>query len=210
MPMSQKDLIQHALEGAMDYPTYRDTVAAQAREGRTSGPEQTESLIHYTKLNHQRMKRWDRTFRLGEDLKVALDQGVEAIWLVFTETWCGDAAPILPIMEALASYCPGLSLKIAYRDQHLELMEHYRTDGALAIPKLLVLNREGTEVTDSWGPRPEPLMDQVRAFKAAHGKLTPEFRESLQRWYNKDKGQAAAAELAALLTLKDVGNGALL
>lgn len=195
----------------MDYPTYRDRVAAQAREGKTSGPEQSESLIHYTKLNHQRMKRWDRTFRLGDDLKEMLDQGADgAIWLVLTETWCGDAAPILPIMEAIATHCPGLSLKIAYRDDHPELMEHYRTDGALAIPKLLVLDAENLEVTASWGPRPEPLMEQVRAFKARHGKLTPEFRESLQRWYNKDKGQAAAAELSALLTLKDVGNGALL
>jgi len=30
--------------------------------------------------------------------------------------------------------------------------------------------------------------------------LTPEFKEDLQRWYNKDKGQSTIKDLAALIS----------
>ncbi|RZW43441.1 MAG: thioredoxin family protein, partial [Flavobacteriaceae bacterium] len=39
----------------------------------------------------------------------------------------------------------------------------------------------------------------VEAFKAKHGKLTPEFKEELQHWYNKDKGQTTISDILALL-----------
>lgn len=209
--MKEAELLREALKKSMDYPAYRDLVARQARDGQTSGAVQSESLIHYTKMNHQRMRRWDRTLQLPEGIAAQLrEQDMEQVWLVLTETWCGDAAPVLPVMQAFAMQSPRIALRIALRDQHPDLIARYPTDGAMAIPKLLVLQPSPLRVLASWGPRPKLLMEKVRAYKAAHGGLSPEFRESLQRWYNQDKGKAILAELAALLALEDIGNGAFL
>ncbi|WP_338039104.1 hypothetical protein [Maribacter litopenaei] len=42
----------------------------------------------------------------------------------------------------------------------------------------------------------------VDTFKEQYGTLTPEFRESLQIWYNKDKGESILKDLLGLLSLE--------
>ena len=208
---SKGHLVRQALSASVDYQAYRQQVARHAAEGTTSGKDQSEAFIHYTLLNHRRMLRWEKKFELPAATARWLSVGVRPqIWLVLTETWCGDAAPVLPVMNAFAEGCPNIELRIAQRDAHPDLMDQYRTDGALAIPKLLVLDPDSLEVLASWGPRPAVLMRMVRAFKKEHGKLSPEFRETMQRWYNRDKGQALISELVALLALEKIGDGAFL
>jgi hypothetical protein len=196
-------LLQSALDGSLDYRGYRAEMAVQAERGKTSGPEQSQALVGYTFLNHQRMRRWEKTYRLPEAVVDRLQQTrAKHTWLVLTESWCGDAAPILPVLNAFAEASADLDLRIADRDRNPELMERYPTDGALAIPKLLVLDGAATRVLGHWGPRPSEPMEMVRAFKKAHGRLSAEFRESLQRWYNRDKGRAITEELLGLLALE--------
>ena len=210
-PEREVDLIRRVLRDSVDYPTYRERVALHAAEGTTSGKDQSEAFVHYTLLNNRRMLRWDKKFELPEATAQWLSAGVRPqIWLVLTESWCGDAAPVLPVLNAFATNSPDIELNIASRDAHPELMDLHRTDGALAIPKLLVLDPQSLEVLASWGPRPAVLMRMVRAYKEEHGKLSPEFRETMQVWYNRDKGQALISELVALLTLEKIGDGAFL
>lgn len=210
-------LLLRAYGDSLAYPDYRAEMARQADAGETSGDAQSEDRIGYTFLNHRRMKRWEKTFRFPEDVLANIGQQAalgkernEFTWLVLTESWCGDAAPMLPIAEAFAQAVPGLELRIADRDEHPELMDLVRTEGALSIPKLLVMSADKREILADWGPRPAPAAALVRAYKTKHGKLTAAFREELQQWYNKDKGRSIARELAALLTLEDVGNSAFL
>ncbi|MEL6989636.1 MAG: thioredoxin family protein, partial [Bacteroidota bacterium] len=40
----------------------------------------------------------------------------------------------------------------------------------------------------------------VEDYKKEHGSLTPEFKQELQVWYNKDKGQNTAQDLIELLS----------
>lgn len=208
---NQAELVRQALSDSVDYQTYRERVARHVAEGTTSGNDPSEAFVHYTLLNHHRMLRWDKKFELPKATARWLSAGVRPqIWLVLTETWCGDAAPVLPVMNAFAGNSPEIELRIAERDAHPQLMNLYRTDGALAIPKLLVLDPDSLEVLASWGPRPAVLMRMVRAFKEEYGKLSPEFRENMQHWYNRDKGQALISELVALLTLEKIGDGAFL
>ncbi|MFT6755556.1 MAG: hypothetical protein ACJAV9_001041, partial [Urechidicola sp.] len=51
----------------------------------------------------------------------------------------------------------------------------------------------------TYGPRPSDATELVNEYKQKHGKLTPEFKEDLQRWYNKDKGQNTLDDLIKLL-----------
>jgi hypothetical protein len=204
-------LLTKALSRSVSYREYRTEMTRQAIAGETSGALQSDSLIAYTLLNDRRMRRWEKTYRLPDSVRLELEnvEG-ELIWLVLSESWCGDAAPLLPVLRAFEEACPGLRLHLADRDDHPELMARFKTDGALSIPKLLVLDPDGTNVLASWGPRPTAPMEMARAYKAEYGKLSPEFREALQRWYNKDKGRAITEELKGLFTLKEVRDSAFL
>ena len=196
---AQGTLIKDALGNAMSYGAYRTLVAELAEQGSNTGAEQTESLANYTQLNHKRMKRWDKTFKLSEATKEKLEALSEKItWVVLTESWCGDAAPSLPVMNRLAELSPNLDLKVVLRDDNLPLMDAFLTNNARSIPKLVAVDSENQEVLGTWGPRPQVAAQLVTDHKNTHGKLTAEFREELQQWYNKDKGQEILNELLEL------------
>ena len=55
------------------------------------------------------------------------------------------------------------------------------------------------DVFNSYGPRPSNATQLVNEYKAKHGLLTPEFKEDLQHWYNKDKGNNTQKDLIELL-----------
>ncbi|WP_246865710.1 thioredoxin family protein [Croceivirga thetidis] len=197
------ELINRAVATSQSYHEYRKMVTQYAAEGKTTGPEQSDSYIEYTQLNNRRMNRWDKTLKFSEEVSQkirAVDS--QLIFLVLTESWCGDAAPSVPVMNKIAELNPNIELRVALRDKNLELTDEFLTNGARSIPKLILINKETNEVLGDWGPRPEPASQLVQEYKAKHGKLTPEFRQDLQVWYNKDKGQNIAAELGALLALK--------
>ncbi len=159
--------LKQALEESWSYSEYREEMARQVEAGETSGLEQSPDRVQYTLLNHRRMKRWEKTFRFPESVAHKIKDLAEGsaapkrTWLILTETWCGDAAPMLPLADAFARAIPGMDLRIASRDQHPDLMEQFRTDGALSIPKLLILDEKRDQVLEQWGPRPVPAKKLV-------------------------------------------------
>ena len=172
---AESTLVEEALRKSWDYPGYRELVRKQVDEGRTSGLNQSEAYVYYTLLNHKRMRRWEKKTALPENLEAALQKLEEPrIWLVLTETWCGDAAPVLPIMHAFASQTDSLDLRIALRDEHPGLMDRFLTNNARSIPKLLMVRPSDYKVVDSWGPRPREAAQIVEAYRKEHGKLTEE------------------------------------
>ncbi len=94
-----------------------------------------------------------------------------------------------------------IDFKVVLRDENDELMNQFLTNGGKAIPKLIMIDNESGEVLSSYGPRPSDATKLVSDYKAKHGQLTPEFKEDLQRWYNKDKGQTAVKDLMVLLNV---------
>ena len=198
-----KELIQEALGHAQSYSEYVTMVRELAATNGTTGPAQTEALINYTQLNNRRMKRWDKTLKIPTEVESqfeGLDRKIT--WLVLTESWCGDASPSLPVMNKLAELSPNLDLKIVLRDEHLELTDRFLTNGARSIPKLIVLDTETQTVLGEWGPRSAKATQMVMDEKAKHGSLSAEFKEALQVFYNKDKGQDIVRNLTELLALK--------
>lgn len=205
MPLQAEEssLVREALENSLDYPAFREEVRRQVDEGRTSGLSQSEAYVYYTLLNHKRMRRWEKQVRLPEGLITALQELRDPLFLlVLTESWCGDAAPVLPILQAFASHAPALQLRIAMRDEHPQLMDRFLTGQARSIPKLLVVHPGDFRVLASWGPRPGEAMEMAAAYKKEHGALDEAFRQNLQLWYNRDQGRSTIQELAALLALE--------
>ena len=194
------NLVKEKLGEAIDYNTYIAEVARLTEEGLSTSPEQTESNTKFTKLNNARMNRWDKKLMIPEEVEEKFrNYRGKVTWLVITESWCGDAAHALPVMNKLANLSDGIDLKIVYRDTHPDLMDEFLTNGTRSIPKLIALDEENDEIIGEWGSRPSEATKMVEDFKTEHGALTPEFKQQLQVWYNKDKGRNIIEDLSALV-----------
>ncbi|MCW5515005.1 thioredoxin family protein [Muriicola sp. Z0-33] len=208
---SIKYIVSESLKKAVTYSQFRDLVDEFAARGSTSGPEQTDALINYTQLNSRRFKRWDKTFRVPQEEAEYIKKWDRPVyWLVLTESWCGDAAPTMPVMAKVAELNKNIDFKVLFRDENLELMDLFLTNGAMSIPKLIMLDANTLEVLGNWGPRPSKATQMASDYRKQHGKLSPEFKQDLQLWYNKDKGDNTLADLMRLLALEDVSDSALL
>ncbi len=200
METNTQELIMNGLADSQTYLEYREMVAKLASEGKTTGPEQKEALVNYTQLNDRRMKRWDKTLKIDEETTHLIGTyDKKTTWLVLTESWCGDASPSLPVMHKMAELNPNITLKVVLRDTHPDLMNRFLTNGAMSIPKLIAIDDEGQEVIGTWGPRSKAATTLVNDYKEKHATLTAEFKEELQVWYNKDKGQSVLKDLTGLL-----------
>lgn len=184
------------------YNQYRDFIQQLVENHSTSGNEKTEERINFTLLNDRRMKRLEKTIIVSDDIQKKLSQfKINATWLVVVETWCADGAQVLPVINKMAELNDGIDLKIVLRDENETLMDQFLTNGARAIPKLIMIDNQTQEVIGTYGPRPSTVVKIVEDFKQLHGKITPEFKEDLQRWYNNDKGQTIMEDLIRLLQI---------
>ena len=194
-----KKIIEKSLKTAISYSGYRSLVKNLLIKGKSTGTEQSEDLTNYSMLNDRRMKRLDKTIKISEETiqefqKVKQPQ----TWLVLTEGWCGDAAQNLPILNKIASDTANIDLKIVLRDENLDLMDLFLTNGGRSIPKLIVLDKDNN-VLDFWGPRPTIATKMVADYKEKNGALDPQFKQDLQVWYNKDKGKSVQADFVNLV-----------
>ncbi|OIQ20270.1 thioredoxin family protein [Lacinutrix sp. MedPE-SW] len=195
-----KRIIDQSLNKAISYQAYRDLVEELVETKLNTGNDITEALVNYTMLNDRRMKRWDKTVKVSEVVKQEISNlKISQTWLVITESWCGDAAHVMPVMNKVAELNSGIDFKVVLRDENDDLMNRFLTNGGKSIPKLIIIDNDSNEVLDSYGPRPSTATKLVTDYKAKHGSLTPEFKEDLQRWYNKDKGQTAIKDLINIL-----------
>lgn len=194
------DIIKESLNESMSYAQYITLVNTLVETESTTGNEKTEALVNYTVLNQRRMKRWDKTIKISDEAKQKIESfNGDVTWLVITESWCGDAAHIMPVINKVAELNDGIDYRIVIRDENDDLMNKFLTNGGRAVPKLIAIDNTSKEVINTFGPRPSEATRMVQEFKETHGQLTPEFKEELQRWYNKDKGQSIIADLVELL-----------
>jgi len=193
-------IIQNSLKTAQSYSEYKEMVLQLINEGKSTGDNQNENLYNYTKLNNQRMKRLDKQTKLsegalGKTKKIRKD----FTWLVLTESWCGDAAQTLPVINKFAEANEKINLKVVLRDENEDLMNQFLTNGSKSIPKLIVLDNSSNEVVGSWGPRSEMAAKMVIDYKNENGKIDDQFKIDLQNWYNSDKGANIEKELVDLI-----------
>ncbi len=197
--MKLQDIIRKAADGAISYQQYRAFVEAHVANGTNSGVEVTPSLTEYTKLNHQRMKRLDKTMKLLPETDAFLANiNKNVYFLTITESWCGDAAQTMPMINKIAQ-AAGIDLKIVLRDENLDLMDQFLTNGSRSIAKLILVDKKTHLPIAHWGPRPTTATQIVAQEKATKGELTPEFKQELQNWYNADKGKDTEKDLVETL-----------
>lgn len=195
-----EDIIESSLENSLSYTEYRDLVSDLLARGKSTGNTQTESYLNYSKLGNARMKRLDKTFDLSDKAKKSIQASqTKYTWIVLTEGWCGDAAHALPIMDKISRLSENIELKIVLRDENEVLMNQFLTNGSKSIPKLVAIDSETNKVVKIWGPRPSLATQMVNEYIDNNGSLDPQFKEKLQVWYNKNKGENIENDMLSLL-----------
>ncbi len=189
------------IENAYTYEEYRNMIDELLAEGKTTGSNHSDSMIHYTKMNAHRMNRLDKRSELTDELKAELDKVQEPmIWLVLTEAWCGDAAQNLPVINKMAEYSDKIDFKLILRDENLAIMDQFLTNGkSRSIPKLISLDKETKEVLGSWGPRPATARELYDSLRNDENIPYQEVSEKLQKWYTRNQNQEIQSEFAELL-----------
>lgn len=195
-----KTSVAKALFNSHSYPEYRKLISDLLLEGKSTGNEQSEDLTHYSTLNKTRMNRLNKTMKITDEnsLKLKSLKG-EYIWLVISESWCGDAAQIVPIVNKMAEESGKIELKIVLRDENEDLMNLFLTNNAKAIPIVIVINKETGDVLGNWGPRPKGAADFIKNYKKEFGAIDETAKNELQLWYLHDKGLSTQEELINLM-----------
>lgn len=187
--------IKKYIEKSIDFETYLnrfqdDVIAYKANK-------KVDSLYpEYLAINFQRLKRGVKQAKLSDRLNSQIQHLKQPVhWLVLTEPWCGDAAQSLGFLNAVEKSSQGkIKLGLLYRDENLELIDQFLTNGGRSIPKLIQLDHQ-LNVTGTWGPRPKAAQDLVVAMKSAG----EPYGDALHSWYAKDKNQSIDQELIQLL-----------
>ena len=192
--------VAKALFNSHSYSEYRKLVSDLLLEGKSTGNEQSEDLIHYTTLNETRMNRLEKTIKITDENSRKLKSlDSEYIWLVISEGWCGDAAQLLPIINKMALQSDNIDLRIVLRDENEELMNLFLTNKSKAIPILIVVDKKTGSVLGNWGPRPKGAADLIVDYKKQFGVVDETAKNNLQLWYLHDKGLSTQEELINLM-----------
>ncbi len=185
---------------AVDYDTYKNLVTNLLADNKVTGFVQSEALVAYTKLNMYRMHRIEKTIQLAPEVKTVVESiTTSQKWLVLTEGWCGDAAQVIPVLNAMAVLNKNVQLSFLLRDENPELMDQYLTNGvSRSIPKLIVYNSSNNEELFNWGPRPAEIQRKFYEMKQ-EGLPYDDIKEEIHRWYAKDHTFSTQSELSSLL-----------
>lgn len=164
-------------------------------EARYAAAPSLDEFIASASVNQPLWETHRRRVVPGADL-VARGRAL-ARWrlLILLEDWCGDAVHSVPAIVNWAD-AAGLGARVLRRDEHLDVMDRFLTDGGRAIPVVLLLDPSGT-VRGSWGPRPSGLQAWIagpgRSFEKA------ERHRHVRTWYARDHGRTTLDELMVVL-----------
>lgn len=193
--MNEVQIYQQAQQGL----TYEEYLAYWREQLEQPITDKDQRRLHfYRSYNMERSERVAAAYSPSPRLAEALACIPEPqLWIVLTEAWCGDSAFCLPVIAAAAASTPNIELRILLRDDHLEIMDQYLTDGGRSVPKLVAFDTSG-EQCFTWGPRPEPA-HAMRARMKAEGAGGKTMTNALVEWYEAGGWEIVDEELAAAL-----------
>ncbi|MBM7694433.1 hypothetical protein JOC77_003894 [Peribacillus deserti] len=170
-----------------------------------------EEYISSMKVHRENLQKVFENFSLTEEdisyLETFKDDGLKAV--ILTADWCGDAMVNLPIFMQIAD-AAGIQDRYLIRDENLELMDQYLTNGkSRSIPIMVLLNSQGQEAA-KWGPRaPEAELQVSELKKDIPSKEDPgyeaafkQFAANLSQQFTEDKGLWTSIKNDIIKTLK--------
>jgi hypothetical protein len=197
-----------SLQNCMTYAEYLAKTINLLAEGKTSTTEtKPNPAIHtYTQENVARMQRLNNSTVLTTETLEKLAKITEPqTWLTISEGWCGDASQVVPVIEHIAAANPHITHVLIFRDEHLEIMDAFLTDGGRSIPKTVILDANG-KVLNAWGPRPSGLQTVVDGLRQKMATMTKEeqkayfedVKKMVHDWYDSDQTASTQHEFMSI------------
>lgn len=186
------------LSGTYTYTQYRQLIDQLLAKNNTTGNNQSAFYIDYTRQNVKRMNRAEQMANIPLEVSQQITKPYQ--FLLISEAWCGDASYTVPVIAALAKALPAVDLNIILRDEHLEIMDKFLTNGGRSIAKLIIIDSSTHQVLGDWGPRPEKAQAIVMEMKQRPNFNQKEMAEALFKWYEEDKGESTVNEIIAVLS----------
>jgi len=109
-----------------------------------------------------------KTYQLPKDehfFQGVKDKNIRVV--VLAEVWCGHCMLNIPILLRLAEQT-NMEVRILPRDENLELMDQYLTNGNRTIPIFIFIDEQGHEIA-KWGP----IAPRTKAFVDQHKDKVP-------------------------------------
>lgn len=186
-------------ESGISYEEYLNRTAKEISEIKTDTLTPPEiKRINIKSLNLQRNSRITRQYRPGEELsRILRDISEPQLWMIITESWCGDSGQNLPFIAVMASQNPLIDVRIMLRDSNPDVMDQFLTNGTRSIPILAAFSSTGNELF-RWGPRPKAAVELINECKS-EGLEKDEWTEKLHYWYAKNKGYELEKEFIELI-----------
>ncbi len=183
------------------YKEYRELIEKLLDKEKTTGENHSEEMLHYSRMNLHRMDRHDKYAEMKPALeRVLRNLNRKFLWVVLVEGWCSDVAQNLPIINKMAEATEKIELKLILRDENLEVMDQFLTDGrSRSIPKLICMDADSHEVLGSWGPRPDTAQQMAKDLKYMNDLLLKEGVERLHKLYADDKNEEIQEEFLKLI-----------
>jgi thioredoxin-like negative regulator of GroEL len=193
---------QSVINKALAYNEFIDLTHQLFDAGKVTGNEQSANRLEATKINLQRIKRLNKTAIVNSSLSSKLASlKSKQVWILFVEGWCGDVAQNVPMIEKIALASNGLiETRYLLRDENSELFDHFLTNGARAIPKLIAISEQENDIIFEWGPRPKLIQDWYgNLLKTIAESEKEEAKFKLHQYYTENKGAALQDDLLRLL-----------
>ncbi|BAU29831.1 thioredoxin-like protein [Aneurinibacillus soli] len=140
-------------------------------------------------VNQQELTRVYEQLVFSEDDLETFQEVAKRNWrgIVLTADWCGDAALCVPVLQRIAE-TSNMELRFLIRDENLELMDQYLTNGtARSIPIFIFIDQNGEEIK-VWGPRSSEVQEMVASLRAELPAAdSPDFEEKQKNMYRQFK-----------------------
>jgi Thioredoxin len=146
-----------------------------------------EDYVSSMTVHKENLQKVYEQFSLSEESKLELsklkDKDISAI--VLTADWCGDAMMNVPIFKQIGSIA-GIEPRYLIRDENLELMDQYLTNGtARSIPIFIFIDENGNEI-GKWGPRAPEVQSVVEDIKTGMPeKDDPGYKDAFNKFVEK-------------------------
>lgn len=147
-----------------------------------------QAFIDQMTQNRDKLLNWYNQFAWEENKRSAFQELKGRLNLrvaILAADWCGDVVRNLPVVLRVLEELE-LPVEIFIMEQHLDLMDQFKTLGGRSVPKVIFADQDGNVLAE-WGPRPAYIQEPMVRFKEENP--DPEAPD-----YN-DKKMAAYAEI---------------
>lgn len=134
-----------------------------------------EEYIDQMNVNKEETQRIYDQFEAPDDARLEEIKQKNLKVIVITEDWCGDAMMNIPVLLKIAEKT-GMDVRMSLRDENLELMDQYLTNGKSRSIPIFVFLDEDYHQYSVWGPRAQEIQDFVDETRSdLPDKESPEF-----------------------------------